>query len=39
VERGEYAALVSDQMLLASQKKGPGDLRALLRSGGTWQVS
>jgi 2-oxoglutarate ferredoxin oxidoreductase subunit beta len=38
VERPEYSAALSDQVLAASQKKGPGDLGALLRSGGTWTV-
>jgi 2-oxoglutarate ferredoxin oxidoreductase subunit beta len=38
VERQEYSAALSDQVLAAAQKKGPGDLGALLRSGGTWMV-
>ena len=38
VERGDYGTLVADQVLQASQKKGPGDLSALLRSNGTWRV-
>jgi 2-oxoglutarate ferredoxin oxidoreductase subunit beta len=38
VERQEYSAALSDQVLAAAQKKGPGDLGALLRSGGTWTV-
>ncbi len=38
VDRGEYAADVTAQMLDAS-KKGPGDLTKLLQSNGTWQVS
>jgi 2-oxoglutarate/2-oxoacid ferredoxin oxidoreductase subunit beta len=37
VERSEYAADVTAQMLDAS-KKGPGDLTKLLQSNGTWQV-
>ena len=37
VERADYGAQVANQLLAAS-KKGPGDLGALLRSGGTWQV-
>jgi 2-oxoglutarate ferredoxin oxidoreductase subunit beta len=38
VDRPEYSAALSDQVLAASEKKGPGDLGALLRSGGTWTV-
>jgi len=38
VDRPEYSAAVSQQLVEASAKKGPGDLAALLRSGGTWQV-
>ena len=38
VERADYGTMVADQVLAASQKKGPGDLGALLRSGGTWHV-
>ena len=30
---------VSSQLAAASEKKGPGDLAALLRSNGTWQVN
>ena len=37
VERSDYGGQVSNQLLQASQK-GPGDLAALLRSGGTWTV-
>ncbi len=37
VERSDYGGQVSNQLLQASQK-GPGDLGALLRSGGTWTV-
>jgi 2-oxoglutarate ferredoxin oxidoreductase subunit beta len=39
VERQEYASAVSSQLAAASEKKGPGDLAALLRSNGTWQVN
>jgi len=39
VERQEYASAVSGQLAAASEKKGPGDLAALLRSNGTWQVN
>jgi 2-oxoglutarate ferredoxin oxidoreductase subunit beta len=38
VERGDYGTLVGDQVIAASQKKGPGDLATLLRSNGTWTV-
>ena len=38
VERPDYGAGVSTQLLQASQRKGPGDLAELLRSNGTWQV-
>jgi hypothetical protein len=31
--------MVSAQLADASSKKGPGDLRTLLRSAGTWQVN
>ena len=37
VERSDYGGSVANQLLEAS-KKGPGDLGALLRSGGTWTV-
>jgi 2-oxoglutarate ferredoxin oxidoreductase subunit beta len=39
VGRAEYAAEATRQLAVASEKKGPGDLAALLRSGGTWTVS
>ena len=39
VERQEYASAVGGQLAAASEKKGPGDLAALLRSNGTWQVN
>jgi 2-oxoglutarate ferredoxin oxidoreductase subunit beta len=38
VERPEYGDAMSQQLLQAQQAKGPSDLAALLRSGGTWQV-
>ncbi len=38
VERPDYGAGVSAQLLQAAQRKGPGDLAELLRSNGTWQV-
>jgi 2-oxoglutarate ferredoxin oxidoreductase subunit beta len=37
-ERQEYSSAVSAQIAEASERKGPGDLHALLRSNGTWQV-
>ncbi|MEM9041277.1 MAG: 2-oxoacid:ferredoxin oxidoreductase subunit beta [Actinomycetota bacterium] len=39
VDRPEYSQLVSDQLVDASDQRGPGDLNALLRSNGTWQVN
>jgi 2-oxoglutarate ferredoxin oxidoreductase subunit beta len=38
VQRQEYASAVADQVMAASERKGPGDLGALLRSNGTWLV-
>ena len=38
VERAEYTSAVADQVVAASEAKGPGDLQSLLRSNGTWQV-
>ncbi len=38
VERQEYAGAVSAQLADASEQKGPGDLGALLRTNGTWNV-
>lgn len=38
VDRPEYASLVGDQVVAASNERGPGDLGALLRSNGTWNV-
>jgi 2-oxoglutarate ferredoxin oxidoreductase subunit beta len=38
VRRPEYAGAVADQVMAASERKGPGDLGALLRSNGTWTV-
>ena len=37
-ERPEFSSLVSTQLAEASESKGPGDLGALLRSNGTWNV-
>ncbi|HUR02640.1 MAG TPA: 2-oxoacid:ferredoxin oxidoreductase subunit beta [Nonomuraea sp.] len=38
VERAEYAEGVQRQLLEAQERQGPGDLAALLASGGTWGV-
>ena len=38
VDRSEFAGAVGAQLAAASEKKGPGELAALLRSNGTWQV-
>ena len=38
VDRTEYAQAVSDQVVESSNAKGPGDLRDLLASNGTWTV-
>ena len=38
VQRPEYASEATRQLAVASEKKGPGELAALLRSGGTWSV-
>ena len=38
VQRPEYSTAVAEQVMAASDKKGPGDLGALLRSNGTWAV-
>jgi len=38
VERAEYGDAMTQQLLEAAQRKGPADLAALLRSGGTWEV-
>ena len=39
VQRPEYASAISNQLAQASERKGPGDLAALLRSNGTWSVT
>ncbi|MET0458608.1 MAG: 2-oxoacid:ferredoxin oxidoreductase subunit beta, partial [Ilumatobacteraceae bacterium] len=39
VQRPEYASAISTQLAQASERKGPGDLSALLRSNGTWSVA
>jgi 2-oxoglutarate ferredoxin oxidoreductase subunit beta len=38
VERPTYGELVANQLAEAGERQGPGDLHALLRSGGTWEV-
>jgi 2-oxoglutarate ferredoxin oxidoreductase subunit beta len=38
VERLEYGSEVARQLAGAQEQRGPGDLAALLRSGGTWEV-
>jgi 2-oxoglutarate/2-oxoacid ferredoxin oxidoreductase subunit beta len=38
VQRADYGGGVTQQLLQASQKNGPGDLAELLRSNGTWRV-
>ena len=38
IERPDYGALVQGQLVDAQQRRGPGDLSALLESGATWQV-
>ena len=39
IERQEYASAIGAQLAQASERKGPGDLAALLRSNGTWSVA
>ena len=39
VVRQEYASAIGNQLAAAAEKKGPGDLSALIRSNGTWSVS
>lgn len=38
VDRGEYAEAATAQLASAQETQGPGDLAAMLRSGGTWTV-
>jgi len=38
VQRSTYGDLVGQQLVDAGARQGPGDLGALLRSGGTWEV-
>jgi 2-oxoglutarate ferredoxin oxidoreductase subunit beta len=39
VERPEFATETTRQLALASERRGPGDLAAVLRSAGTWNVN
>jgi 2-oxoglutarate/2-oxoacid ferredoxin oxidoreductase subunit beta len=39
VERPDYGSLVTQQLVNAAERRGPGDLGELLRSGSTWTVS
>jgi 2-oxoglutarate ferredoxin oxidoreductase subunit beta len=38
VARPDYGTGISDQLIAAAARKGPGDLGNLLRSNGTWSV-
>jgi len=38
VQRPDYGTLVNQQLVAASEQKGPGDLAKLLASGSTWTV-
>jgi 2-oxoglutarate ferredoxin oxidoreductase subunit beta len=38
VDRPDYGTGVSQQLMAAAERKGPGDLASLLRSNGTWSV-
>jgi 2-oxoglutarate ferredoxin oxidoreductase subunit beta len=39
IDRQEYSSALAGQLAQASERKGPGDLAALLRSNGTWNVA
>ncbi len=39
VDRPEYGGGVNQQLAAAQEAKGPGDLRELLRSGATWEIT
>jgi len=39
IQRPDYGSLVAGQLTDAATKKGPGSLRELLQSAGTWQVA
>ena len=38
-DRPDYGAMVNQQLVVAAERKGPGDLAALLSSGSTWTVT
>ncbi|MGH9093871.1 MAG: 2-oxoacid:ferredoxin oxidoreductase subunit beta, partial [Acidimicrobiales bacterium] len=38
VDRPDYGSQLNGQLVAAADKKGPGDLGALLTSGATWTV-
>jgi 2-oxoglutarate ferredoxin oxidoreductase subunit beta len=38
IDRPDYGSLMANQVMQAADRKGPGDLAALLRSNGTWVV-
>jgi 2-oxoglutarate ferredoxin oxidoreductase subunit beta len=38
-ERPDYGTMMNQQLVAAAERRGPGDLGALLRSGSTWTVS
>jgi 2-oxoglutarate ferredoxin oxidoreductase subunit beta len=39
VQRPDYGTLVNQQLIAAAERRGPGDLAALLTSGSTWTVT
>ncbi len=39
VDRPDYGSLVNQQLVSAAERRGPGDLGELLRSGSTWTVT
>jgi 2-oxoglutarate ferredoxin oxidoreductase subunit beta len=39
VERPDYGTMLNQQLITAAERRGPGDLDALLRSGSTWTVT
>jgi 2-oxoglutarate ferredoxin oxidoreductase subunit beta len=39
VERADYGTMLNQQLVTAAERRGPGDLDALLRSGSTWNVT
>ena len=39
VQTPEYSEAVTNQLLAANERQGPGDLATLLRSGATWEVA